>query len=177
MRIDNMIQSLRLLAKADAMIAEAAFKARLSEIVFRAAAFCIGVFGLVMLGMAIFFVLRDLWGIIWAAVAVGLGSLAFSALLVAFSAYRRPRNDLQIAHDMHKMAFDSLVAEARLAGSDFADVRGLLHNARMGGMLVGIAAPLLSLLLRFLKRAGGEPTHGVKGHGQGFGHGGNGRVE
>jgi hypothetical protein len=159
MRIDNMIQSLRLLAKADAMIAEAAFKARLSEIVLRAAAFCICVFGLVMLGIAIFFALRDLWGMIWAAVAVGLGSLAFSAFLVAFSVYRRPRNDLQIAHDMHKMAFDSLIEEARLAGSDFANVRALLRSATTGGTLVGIVAPLLGLLLRFLKRRGGDPQH------------------
>ena len=159
MRIDNIIQSLRVLAKSDAMIAEAAFKARLSEIALRAAAFCICVFGLIMLGIAVFFALRDLWGMIWAAVAVGLGSLAFSALLVAASAYRRPRNDLQIAHDMHKMAFDSLIEEGRLAGNDFANVRGLLRSATTGGTLVGIVAPLLSLLLRFLKRSGGEPQH------------------
>jgi hypothetical protein len=159
MRIDNIIQSFRILAKADALIAEAAFKARLSAIALRAAAFCICVFGLIMLGMAVFFALRDLWGMIWAAIAVGLGSLAFSALLVAFSAYRRPGNDLQIAHDMHKMAFDSLIEEARLAGNDFANVRGLLRSATTGGTLIGIVAPLLSLLLRNLKRSSGEAQH------------------
>ena len=156
MRIDNIIQSLRVLAKADAMIAEAAFKTRLSEIALRAAAFCICMFGLIMLGIAAFFTLRDLWGMIWAALAVGLGNLAFSLLLLLFAGHRRPRNDLQIAHDMHKMAFDSLVEEARLAGSDFSDVRALLRSAT-SGTLIGIAGRVLSLLLRFLKRSGEKP--------------------
>jgi hypothetical protein len=151
MRIDNIIQSLRVLARADAMIAEAALKARLSEIMLRATAFSICLFGLFMLGIAVFFALQDLWGAIWAAVAVGSGSLALSGLVVLFSAHRRPRADLQIAYDMHKMAFDSLVEETRLAGSDLTMVRGLLRGATEG-TLVGAVVPLVSLLLRFLRR-------------------------
>ena len=53
MRIDNMIQSFRVLTRADAMIAEATFKARLSQIALHAAAFFICIFGLVMAGIAV----------------------------------------------------------------------------------------------------------------------------
>jgi hypothetical protein len=141
MRIENMIQSFRVLAKA----------------ALRATAFCISVFGLVMIGIAVFFTLQDLWGATWAAAVVGLGSLVFSGLLVVFSSYRRPRNDLQIAYDMHKLALDSLVEEARLAGRDVTNVRGLLRTATEG-TLIGAIIPLASLLLRYLKRSdGGKP--------------------
>jgi len=153
MRVDNMIQSLRVLAKADAMIAEAAFKTRLSQLALRGMALGIAVFGLVMIGVAIFFALQDIWGTIRAAVAVGLGSLVFAGLIVAFSSYRRPGRELQLAQDMHKMALESLVEEARLAGSDLAGIRGLVRSAAQGTLL-GTIAPIVRLLLRVLNRSG-----------------------
>ena len=73
MRIDTMIQSLTMLAKADAIIAEAEFKARLAAVAFGAVALCLAVFGLVMLGVAAFLLLTDMWGPIWAALAVNGG--------------------------------------------------------------------------------------------------------
>lgn len=152
MRFDDMLRSLRILAKADAMIAEAVFKARLSQIALGVTALCIAVFGLVMIGIALFFALQDIWGTIWAAAAVGLGSLLFSGLLVIFSSYRRPRGDLQIAHDMHKMALDSLIQEVRLAENDFSSI-GYLVRSAANGTLVGAAVRIVTLLLRLLKRS------------------------
>lgn len=152
MRIDNMIQSLRVLAKADAMIAEAVFKARLSQIAIRGTALCIFVFGLIMVGIAIFFALEEIWGAIWAAVAVGLGSILLAMLLLVLSSYRRPASELQIAHDMHKMALDSLIEEARIAGNDITSIRGLVRSATEGTLLAALA-PVVTLLLRRLRRA------------------------
>lgn len=153
MRIDNMIQSLRVLAKADAMIAEAAFKARVWQFALCGIALAIAVFGLGMIGMAIFLALQDVWGTMWAAVAVGLGSFVLAGLIVALSSYRRPARDLQLAQDMHKMALDSLVEEARLAGSDIASIQGLVRSAAKG-TLIGTIAPVVRLLLRWLSRSG-----------------------
>ena len=151
MRIDNMIQSLTVLAKADAMIAEATFKARLSDVALGAVALCLSVFGLIMLGIAVFFALQDAWGPIWAAAAVGLGSFVVAGLLVAAAAFRRPARGLEMAHEMHTMALNSLIEEARLAGNDFGSVRGLIRSATEGTLL-GTIAPLVTLLLRLLRR-------------------------
>jgi hypothetical protein len=153
MRVDNMIQSLRVLVKADAMIAEAAFKTRLSQIALHGMALGIGVFGLVMIGLAIFFALQDIWGTIRAAAAVGLGCLMLAGVIVAVSSLRRPARDLQLAQDMHKMALESLIEEARLAGQDFSSIRGLVRSAAQGTLL-GSIAPIISLLLRLLNRSG-----------------------
>jgi hypothetical protein len=155
MRIDNMLQSLRLLARADAMIAEASVRARLSRIGLQVVALCVAVFGLVMTGIAAFFALRDLWGTIWAALAVGLGSLAVSLLLLLVSSRRRPSGELQTAREMHRMALDSFVDEVRATDNDFALVRAILRSAA-DGTLSSIAASLADFLRRALKRSGGE---------------------
>jgi hypothetical protein len=152
MRVDNMIQSLRILVKADAMIAERAFKTRLSQIALHGMALIVAVFGLVMIGLAIFFTLQDLWGTILASAAVGFGSLVLSAVIVTFSSLRRPARDLQFAQDMHKMALESLIDEARLAGQDLSSIRGLVRSAAQG-TLIGSIAPIMSLLLRLLNRS------------------------
>ena len=155
MRTDNMIQSLRILVKADAIIAEATLKSRLTQIAIQGMAFCACVFGLAMTGIAAFFELREVWGPIWAALAVGVSSLAFAMLLVLVSVYRKPPNDIQIARDMHKMALDSLLREGQLAASDFVGVRGAIRNAA-SETLVGMLVPLAALLLRTLRRSRDE---------------------
>jgi len=152
MRIDNMIQSLRVLTRADAMIAEATFKARLSQIALHAAAFFICIFGLVMAGIAVFLWLRGLWGPISAAAAVATGSFLFSALLLVAASYRKPAKELQIARDMHKMALDSLTEEAKLAGNDLTGI-GRLFRSPLDSTLLALVGPLAGLLLRFLRRS------------------------
>lgn len=155
MRTDNMIQSLRVLVKADAIIAEATLKARLGQLALQGMAFCACVFGLTMVGIAAFFELRELWGPIWAALAVGLASLALAVVMMLVSAYRKPRADLQIARDMHSMALESLLREGQLAASDFGSLRGLLRGGA-SDTLVGMIVPLATLLLRMLRRSRAE---------------------
>lgn len=153
MRIDNMIQSLRLLASADAMIAEAGFRARLSKIALQVVALAIGIFGLVMTGIAVFFALRDLWGTIWAALAVGLASFALAALLMLIASRRSSPADLQTAREMHRTALDSLVEEVRVADQDFALVRVVLRSAA-DGTLSSVVASLADFLRRALRHSG-----------------------
>lgn len=153
MRIDNMIQSLRLLVRADAAIAEASFKARLSQAALQVVALAMGIFGLVMTGIAVFLILQGFWGTIWAAFAVGFGSFALSALLLLVASRRRSSNDLQTARDMHRMALDSFVEELRIADNDFALVRAVLRSAA-DGTLSSIIASLADFLRRALKRSG-----------------------
>jgi hypothetical protein len=70
-------------------------------------------------------------------------------MLVAVS--RKPGKQLQLARDMHTVALDSLIAEAKLAGKDLTSVNALLHG-RIDSTLLGLIGPLAMLLLRFLKR-------------------------
>ena len=151
MRIDNILQSLRVLIQADTLIAEAAFRSRLSQIALYGAAFVTVLFGLVMLGVTGFLLLRDLWGPVWAGLAIALASFALALVLTLIAASRKPDKQLQMARDMHTVALDSLIAEARLAGNDLSAVNALLHG-RIDSTLLGLIGPLAMLLLRFLKK-------------------------
>lgn len=152
MRLDNMLQSLRVLAQADSVIADATFRARLSQIALHAAAFFIGLFGLAMLGIAGYLFLRDLWGPVWAAAAIALASFALAAILMIAASYRKPGKELEVAREMHTVALDSLIAEVKLAGNDLSIVGGLLRG-RFDSSLLGLIGPLAALLLRFLRNS------------------------
>ena len=152
MRIDNMMQSLRVLAQADSMIADVTFRSRLSQIALHAAAFFIALFGLVMLGIAGYQFLRDLWGPVWAALATALGSFALAALISWAATLRKPGKELDMAREMHTVALDSLIAEAKLAGNDLSLFGGLFRG-RLDTSLLALIGPLATLLLRYLKKA------------------------
>jgi hypothetical protein len=152
MRIDNLMQSLRMLAQADTMIADITFRNRLSQIALRSAAFFIALFGLIMLGIGGYSWLRDLWGPVWAALAVAAASFIVALAIAIVAANRKPGREIEMAREMHTVALDSLIAEAKLAGNDFAPFGGLLHG-HLDGALLNLIGPLASLLLRFLNRS------------------------
>lgn len=157
MRIDNLMQSLRMLAQADTMIADITFRNRLSQIVLRSAAFFITLFGLIMLGIGGYSWLRDLWGPISAAVAVAAASFIIALAIAIAAATRKPGREIEMAREMHTVALDSLIAEAKLAGNDFVPFGGLFRG-HLDGALLSLIGPLASLLLRFLtRRAEGKP--------------------
>jgi len=152
MRVDNIVQSLRVLAQADTMIANITFRYRLSQIALYCAALLITFFGLIMLGMGGYRFLRDLWGPIWAALATALGSFALALLVAVVAAYRKPGREMQMAREMHTVALDSLIAEAKLTADDFSLINGIFHG-RLDAPLLGLIGSLASLFLRFLRRA------------------------
>lgn len=156
MRLDNMIQSLRVLAQADSMIADVKFRSRLSQIALHSAAFFIALFGLIMLGIAGYLLLRDLWGPIWAAMAIALASFAIAGVFVLAATFRKPGKELDMAREMHTVALDSLIAEAKLAGNDLSLVNSLFRG-RLDTSLLALIGPLASLLLRLLKKS--PPPH------------------
>jgi hypothetical protein len=157
MRIDNLMHSLRMLAQADAMIADITFRNRLSQIALKSAAFFIALFGLVMLGIGGYGWLRDLWNPVWAAMTVAAASFVVALVIVLVAATRKPGREIQLAREMHTVALDSLIAEAKLSGNDFSPFGGLLQG-HLDGTLLSLIGPLASLLLRFLnRRAEGKP--------------------
>lgn len=151
MRIDNLMQSLRMLAQADSMIADITFRSRMSQIALRGVAVVVTLFGLIMLGIAGYLWLRTLWGPILAALAIALASFLLALLIALAATYRKPGKELQMAREMHGVALDSLVAEVKLAGNDVLPLGGLLHG-RFDSALLSLIGPLAALLLRILKR-------------------------
>lgn len=151
MRIDSVLQSLKMLIRIDSMIADLKFRARLSQIAALTVALVVATFGLIMIGVAGYEFLKVLWGPVWAALAVAGGSFVVALLLVLVSAAQKPGKELQLAQELHATVLDTLVAEAKTAGSDLSFAGNLLRG-RVDTSLLGLIGPLATLLLRALKR-------------------------
>ena len=151
MRIDNLIQSLKVLIRVDSVIADLTFRARMSQIGFLAVALVIGAFGLIMLGVAGYQFLKELWGPVLAALAIAGASFILTIVLVLIAGTRKPGRELILAQELHTTALDALIAEAKSATGDLTMARDLLRG-RLDTSLLGLAAPLATLLLRALRR-------------------------
>lgn len=155
MSIDGLMQSLRVLAQADARIADMTFRSRLSQIALHSAAFIIAVFGLIMLGVAAYIWLSSLWGPAWAALATALGSFVVAILIALIASARKPGKEMEMAREMHVVALDALIAEMKRSGSEFIPF-GTLLRGHGDSALLSLIGPLAALLLRFLRRQGGH---------------------
>jgi hypothetical protein len=154
MHMDSIIRSLKLLIRVDSAIADLKFRARMSQVALLAVALTVAAFGLIMLGVAAFQFLKDLWGPVLAALAVAGGSFILALLLIAVAGAQKPGKELQLAQELHATALDALISEARAAGNDF-NLAGNLLRGRFDSSLLGLIGPLATLLLRALKRKNG----------------------
>ena len=150
MNLDNMMRSLRVLGRADSIILDIHLKNLLARSGIYFFAGLIAVFGVVMLGIGLYFALANLWGPIWGAVAVGLGSVVLAGLLVLIAARVRPGRDLDLAHEIHNTALNALTGELR--GME-AQVRGITNMVRrpLDSFLPGLLIPLIGLILKRLR--------------------------
>ncbi|HWU64590.1 MAG TPA: hypothetical protein VN112_21425 [Ensifer sp.] len=151
MRIDSLIQSLKVLIRIDSVIAELTFRARMSQIAMLAVALVVGSFGLIMLGVAGYEFLKVLWGPVLAALAIAGASFVLTLLLVLIASTRKPGKELQLAQELHANALDALITEAKSATGDIT-LAGNLLRGRFDTSLLGLIGPLATLLLRALKR-------------------------
>jgi hypothetical protein len=152
MRIDSIMANLRALLRAHSIIADIHarhFVARSGITVFAA---LIAVFGFVMLGLAAFFALEAIWGPIWAAVAVGIGSCAIALLLMVIAGRIKHGRDLELAREVQRTALEGLLADGRSIEMEIAKLRSAVTHP-FEALIPGIIVPLAAILLKtFTKR-------------------------
>ena len=146
MNTENFTRHLRVLMRANRLIGEIRLRHLLAKSGANAFAGIIGAFGLLMLGLAGFFALEQLWGPIIAALVVGLANLLLAAVLVLWARGLQPSRDIELATELHKAALDGLVAEAQ-------SVTRAIRNP-MDSALPGLLLPLAGSLLGALRRRG-----------------------
>ena len=154
MIMDRFINNLRVLWRADSAIADIRLRHALARSGFSAVAALIAVFGLLMLELAAYFALLQVWGAIASAVTLGLVNFAVAGLLFLIAAYQKPGRELDLANEIHKSAVEALQADARLLQSEWAAfgsaVRHPMDSAL--GALPTLIVPLASLLINTLRK-------------------------
>ncbi|WP_342588008.1 phage holin family protein [Pseudorhodoplanes sinuspersici] len=156
--MDRFINNLRVLWRADSAIADIRLRHALARSGFNAAAALIALFGLLMLELAAYFALLQVWGAIASAVTLGLINFAVAGILFLIASRQKPGRELELANEIHNSAMQALQADARLLQSEVAAFGNAVKHPMDSalGALPTLIVPLASVLINTLKKPKSE---------------------
>ena len=149
MNSENVVKNLRVLWRTDRIIADIRMRHLLVGLGLRAFAALIAAFGLLMLEMAAYFALVQIWSAIYAATILGVVNFVIAAVLFVIAGRPPAGRELELANEIHDSAVDALQIEARAVQSQlFGIVQHPLNSA-----LPMLLVPLITIIVRSLKRS------------------------
>ena len=149
MNSEHAIEDLRALWRTDRIIAEIRMKHMLVGAGLRAFAVLIAAFGLLMLELAAYFALVQVWSAISAAAILGVVNFVIAAVLFVIAGRPPAKRELELANEIHGLAVDALQIEARAMQSHFfGRVQHPLNSA-----LPTLLVPLITIIVKSLKRS------------------------
>jgi len=146
---ENVVKNLRALWRTDRIIAEIRMKHMLVALGLRAFAALIAAFGLLMLELAAYFALVQIWSAIAAATILGLFNFAIAAVLFVMAGRPPSGRELELANEIHGSAVDALQVEARTMQSQLS---GMVHHP-LNSALPVLLVPLITIIVRSLKKS------------------------
>jgi hypothetical protein len=147
MNSENIIRNLRLLWRADKIIAEVRLRHMLVGTGLVAFAALIAAFGLLMFELAAYFALVGVVSAITAAAILGAVNLAISLVLVLIASRRSHGQELGLANEIHDSAMEALQLEAK---SVQVEVNQLLHHPLQGAL--PLIVPLITAAISQLRK-------------------------
>ncbi len=150
MASEKIIRNLRILWRTDRIIAEARLRHMLVSLGLKAFAALIVAFGLLMLELAGYFALVQIWSAIVAAAVLGLINFAIAAIILTIAVKWRPGRELDLATEIHNSAMDALQIEAQSLQNQFS---GFVQHP-LTGLLPSLIPPLVTIIMRSLKKPG-----------------------
>jgi hypothetical protein len=152
MNIDNIFRNIRVLWRADAIIAQMRLQHQLTGLGLRALAALIAAFGLLMLELAAYFALVQTWSAIVAAVVLAAVNFAIALIIIFIAARRNPSPEMALALDLHTSAMAALQSEAAGLQAHFASVKNAFAHP-LDSTLAALVVPAAGLLIRSLKKS------------------------
>ena len=149
MNSENVVKNLRTLWRTDRIIADIRMKHMLVGLGLRAFAALIATFGLLMLELAAYFALVQIWSAISAAIILGIVNFAIAAVLFLVAARPAAGRELELANEIHGSAVEALQTEARAIQSQFT---GMVHHP-LNSVLPMLLVPLITIIVRSLKKS------------------------
>ena len=148
MNTENIVKNLRVLWRADRIIADIRMRHMLIGLGLRAFAALIAAFGLLMLELSAYFALVQIWSAIIAAAILGGVNFVIAAILFMIAARPPAGRELELASEIHNSAVDALQIEARAVQSQFS---GMVHHP-LNSALPMLLVPLITIIVRSLKK-------------------------
>ena len=151
MNTENVVKHLRALWRTDRIIADIRLRHLLVGLGLRAFAALIAAFGLLMLELAAYFALVQIWSAIAAAAALGAINYVIAGILF-FVAGRPPSGrDIELANEIHGASIEALQLEARAL---HAEVSGAVHHPL--STIVPVLVPLIAIIVKSLRKTARE---------------------
>lgn len=147
MNSDNIVRNLRLLWRADKIIAEMRLRHMLGGLGLLAFAALISAFGLLMFELAAYFALVNVVSAVVAAAILGGVNLAIALILVVIASRRSLGQELTLANEIHDSAIEALQIEAQAVQ---AQVDRMLHHPLEGAL--PLIVPLITAAISHLRK-------------------------
>ncbi|WP_029003357.1 hypothetical protein [Azorhizobium doebereinerae] len=151
MTFDSIARNLRVLWRANSIIADIRLRALTARAGLYGLAALVAGFGLLMLDAALYLALADVWGPVRAAAATGGLNILLALILLFIGSRVKPGRDLELAQEIHQSAMDALAVDLRSAE---AEIAGLVNAVRhpLDSALPALAIPLITSLIKGLRR-------------------------
>jgi hypothetical protein len=150
--VQIVFRHLRILWRAERIIAETRLRVLLRRSMLYAFAGLIAVFGLAMLNVAAYFFLRTYWGPIWAALAAALGDLVIALVMVLIALAIRPGPELPAALELRDISMQGLEAELGPLQDRFAWLSRAARDP-FDTVLPAILIPLITSIMRGMRKS------------------------
>lgn len=147
MNSENIVRNLRLLWRADKIIAEMRLRHMLVGLGLLAFAALISAFGLLMFELAAYFALVNVVSAIVAAAILGAVNLVIALILVIIASRRSLGQELTLANEIHDSAVEALQVEAQAVQTQ---VNRLLHHPLEGAL--PLIVPLITAAISHLRK-------------------------
>jgi hypothetical protein len=160
--MDNVVRHLRILWRADSIIADIYLRLLVTRSGLISFAALIAVFGLLMLNVAGYLALEQIWNRIWAAAAMGLADFVVALLLMVTATRSKPGRELDLALEVRGIALRGLETEASAVQSEVLALRDEFRDAKVNltkfvkhpldTALPALIGPLGGIVLKSLKK-------------------------
>lgn len=150
---DNIVRTLRVLWRADRIIADIRMRRLLIVLGLRAFAALIAAFGLLMLELSSYFALVHIWTAVTAAAILGVLNFAIAAALLLLAARSPSCRELGLANEIHASSIDALQVEVQSLQSQLS---GVIHHP-LNGVVPLLLAPLMAIIVKSMKTPAAAP--------------------
>jgi hypothetical protein len=149
---ENVVKHLRALWRTDRIIADIRLRHLLVGLGLRAFAALIAAFGLLMLELAAYFALVQVWRAIAAAAALGAINFVIAAVLFVVAGRPPSGRDIELANEIHGASIEALQLEAR---TFHAQMTGAVHHPL--STIVPVLVPLIAIIVKNMRKSAKEP--------------------
>lgn len=159
MKTESLVRNAKVALRSETIIADIHMRSLLARSGLQVVAGLIGLFGLVMLGIAAYLALEVTYGSIVAALIVGVGALVLAGILLWVASMLRPGRDLEVARQLRDAAGEAVIADLKSLETDVTGFARVFRNP-LDGALPGLIIPLAGMLLKSMR---GKPSGGKDG--------------